>query len=453
MSPRTRRPRKPSKPKTLQQRSLLGQQGINLIEQIALKMGYPWTPSNSLETGIDGIIEIRDPVTGETTNSIIQVQSKATDKEFQGETDSSLDYYCSERDLDYWLRGNAPVILVHSRPRTNEAYWVSIKDYFKDPEKLRSKKITFSKTQNRFDENVATVLKDIAIPRDSGIYFSPPPKTEKLYTNLVRVTFPEKLYVAETGYRKAGEIFAVLGDQGIHIGSDWFLMAKSIIAFHKLDEHPWNLICNAGTCESFDTKDWADSDDPDKYRTFVRLLNQNLQQLAWEQGVKYDNKLNLFYFRATKDLRPKRVRYPSFKEETSRFVFRGYQKKGDPNTILNYRHSAFKRRFVRHDGQWYLEITPTYYFTWDGKQIDEFYENKLKKMKILERNLAVIGQVFMWAHYLNRKNLLTPDNFLVFHELVTFDFDFGIPDQDWLPKEDEETRKKLTTVEATLFDQ
>ena len=40
-----------------------------------------------LEAGIDGYIEIRNASTGEVTNCIIQVQSKATERPFEGETE------------------------------------------------------------------------------------------------------------------------------------------------------------------------------------------------------------------------------------------------------------------------------------------------------------------------------------------------------------------------------
>src|ERR1051326_1377731 len=108
--------------------SVIGQQGINSIERIVLAMGFVWYPTGAMEAGIDGIIEIRDANSGEVTNSIIQVQSKATKGPFQAETADGFDYLCEEKDLEYWLCGNAPVILIRSRPDTNEAYWISIKD-------------------------------------------------------------------------------------------------------------------------------------------------------------------------------------------------------------------------------------------------------------------------------------------------------------------------------------
>src|SRR6266852_5161355 len=165
--------------KTIQHRSLVGQQGVNLVEKIVLDMGFAWHPTNqSLEVGLDGFIEIRNPETGEAFNSVIFVQSKATEGEFAGETPSSLEFVCDERDLDYWLKGNAPIILVRSRPKTNEAYWVSIKDYFRDLSVRATKKIHFEKAANRFDASAREHLARLGVPQNSGIYLPAESKQE-----------------------------------------------------------------------------------------------------------------------------------------------------------------------------------------------------------------------------------------------------------------------------------
>ena len=90
-----------------------------------------WTPTTAhSDAGIDGFIEIRRTDTNEATNFILQVQSKATIREWENESSEGFDFRCEERDLAYWLQGNAPVILVVSRPESRKAYWVSIKGYF-----------------------------------------------------------------------------------------------------------------------------------------------------------------------------------------------------------------------------------------------------------------------------------------------------------------------------------
>ncbi|ASC73673.1 hypothetical protein XM38_046450 [Halomicronema hongdechloris C2206] len=67
-------------PKKIGKRDITGQKGINVIEEIVLEMGFLWYPTGGVEAGIDGFIEIRDDVTEEVTNSIIQVQGKATEQ-------------------------------------------------------------------------------------------------------------------------------------------------------------------------------------------------------------------------------------------------------------------------------------------------------------------------------------------------------------------------------------
>lgn len=80
-------------------------------------------PSTVPEVGVDGHIEIRDLQTGEMTNVILQVQSKATERPWPRENNSSFDYICDEDDLQYWLAGTAQLILVLSRPSKEDAYW------------------------------------------------------------------------------------------------------------------------------------------------------------------------------------------------------------------------------------------------------------------------------------------------------------------------------------------
>ncbi|HYE75863.1 MAG TPA: DUF4365 domain-containing protein, partial [Blastocatellia bacterium] len=176
MKRRSPRSATPARPKKISHSDIIGQQGINLIENVVLQMGFLWYPTGGVEAGVDGFIEIRDAESGEVTNCTIQVQSKATNGDFTAEIETGFTYICAERDLNYWLQGNAPVILVVSRPNSNEAYWVSIKDYFNTTERIKARKIHFDKKQHRFDVNAKRALVLLALPKDAGIYFAPPPK-------------------------------------------------------------------------------------------------------------------------------------------------------------------------------------------------------------------------------------------------------------------------------------
>jgi hypothetical protein len=242
--------------KKIHRSSITGQQGVNLIERIVLGMGYAWHPTGALDAGIDGVIEIRDPATGIATNSIIQVQSKAGPSHFRAETETSFEYLCGDKDLNYWLQGNAPVILVVSRPESDEAYWVSVKDYFQDVDRRIARKVKFDKRRDCFDESCKNALVRLAVPRDAGLYFTPPPKVETLYSNLLKVShFPERLYAAQTDYRTGQEVQARLYEMDARGEKEWFAKYKSILSFNNLPEWPWDEICEQGTVEAFDSEE------------------------------------------------------------------------------------------------------------------------------------------------------------------------------------------------------
>ena len=192
--------------KKISRSDIIGDKGIALIHRLVLDMNFVWNPTG-LEAGIDGYIEIRDEATGEVANCILQVQSKATAAPFAGETDAGFHFVCDERDLDYWLGGNAPVILIVSRPDTNEAYWVSIKDYFSDPNRRKQRKVQFDKRTDRFDRGCRERLAQLAFPSQAGLYLPSLPRPERLVLNLLPVAeFPRRLYRAKTRFRKPVEL-------------------------------------------------------------------------------------------------------------------------------------------------------------------------------------------------------------------------------------------------------
>lgn len=427
------------KPKTFSKAQSVGQQGINLIEGIVLRMGCAWNPTN-LDMGIDGYIEICDPTSGAALNCIVQVQSKATEGSFAAETASGFEFICEERDLRYWLNGNAPVILVRSRPKTGEAYWISIKDYFQDLERRKTRKIVFDKSRNRFDESCREALIELAVPADSGLYLAPVPRREKLCTNLLPLArFPERIYLAETGCRFANDIWSRCRGAG----SAWLLKRRQLLSFYDLGEPPWTEVCDRGSVDEYGADEWALSDDPDIRRDFVQLLNMTLKDMLRKRSIWFDGKEGHYFYAPTPNLFPRRVAYMSNLQKTHRTVFLGYPEKRDSSKMAFYRHSAFEGYFVRHEGIWYLEITPTYRYTSDGQRIHPYSADMLSKMKRLERPQAVHGQVVMWSRLLRDPldgGLFKGEEPLAFGELVEYELDAGIYDQAWLKREEDAGR-------------
>lgn len=437
-----------TKGKIVHGNSLIGQQGINLIATVVSEMGYLWTPTTGhSDAGIDGYIEIRRTDTGEATNFILQVQSKATARDWESETDELFDFRCDERDLTYWLQGNAPVILIVSRPKTNEAYWISIKEYFSDFEKRKARKVRFNKRQDVFNVASASALTGKAMPRDAGVYLAPPPKSETLFSNLLPVgRYAPDLFSAQTKHRKPTEIWNIFKAMDVRVGGEWILKEGKIFSFHNLAQEPWDKVCDKSTVEKISTDKWALSNNQDEKNNFVRLLGSALKSFLGGKGVwhlKPKNGFGFYYFAATRDLSPRVVSWKRTKQ-SERTVFQAYPSKKDPSRIAYYRHSAFEPKFRRFGGTWFLEITPTYHFTSDGKIPSKFRDSYLSGIKRIEKNVAVTGSVLFWAHLLTARDLFSKTSpFITFADLLEFPVEFGIYDEDWIAKAEPEEKELL----------
>lgn len=442
-----RRRRPPPTSKTLRDQAFTGHRGANLTERVVLEMGCAWIPvPGAFDAGIDGHIELRHPDTGAMLNTLVRVQSKATAAAFARETAGGFDFTCDERDLVYWLSSNTPVLVVVSRPGADEAYWVSVKDYFRDPVRRQSRTVHFDKTRDRFTALARDAIFRLAVSRDVGLYIAPPPLAETLYSNLLQVTrLPDRLFLAETSFtarRRVDE--SVRNAGGPPISSEYVLRGKRILSVHDLTAPHWAPAVDRGTVDEFPGWEWAETTDADRLADFLELVHRCLGARLRPLGVRFNPDREYFFFEATADLAPRPIKYRSMRRDSERFVFQHYttKKSGEPVREF-YRHYAFGGRFRRYDGVWFLEITPTYRFTSDGWNVLRFEESKLKGIKALEKNATVLGQVVMWADLLRGRHeqaeLFDAGEdypFLGFGELETFGLDVGINEPAWLATEE-----------------
>ena len=415
--------------KTISAQGVKGQQGINLIERVVLLMRSHWTPSGPNEIGIDGYIELFDPNSQLPLGLSLAVQSKVVSA-IGSDSSPTFNYTCDSADLEYWLSGNMPVILVVSSPASDEAYWVSVKDTFKDWTPNRPKTTTFVKDQQAFTADSFSELVNIAAPKP-GLHLASTRKKEQLHSNLLRIdTFPDRIFVADTECRRPRDVWALLRKNGRDAAAGWVLRNKRLVSFQDLSDEPWTTICDIGTVEGFPVSDWSDSLDPDRQRDFVQLLNQTLRaQLSPE--VRYWSNEECFAILGE----PRKLSYQSLKRRSSLSVVSRFSKTAQDGRIFEHRrHMAFRGQFRPFDTHWYLEITPTYRFTRDGLELDRYHEDRLKRIKQIEGNRAVLSCVLFWADYLRpKKDLLNTDAPLIrFGTLLSLESAVGINDQRWL---------------------
>ena len=436
-----------AKHKQIGHSDMRGDKGIALIHRIVNDMGFVWN-ALSFEAGIDGIIEIRDAVSGDVTNCILQVQSKAGPSYFKAETETEFEFLCNERDLDYWMQGYSPMILVVSRPDNNEAYWISVKDYFRDPKIRKRRKIAFNKSRNRFTKESHSELASLAIPAGNGVYLTALPKPDVLFSNLIPlIQYPWRLFRASTMIRDPAVVWTQINKTPDDAKPEWLLHDGFIYAFHDLTYDPWRKICIDSTTENFATDDFAFSDEANRRYVFLRMVGKCLEQILYRQGVRFCKERQHYYFRSTPDLAERKVGGLS--------VFKGYESKTTAERIAYYRHRAASLAFMRFDKQWYVQITPTYRFTQDGWKQSRYAEERLSGIKRLEKQSKThLRQVRLWEEILLQTHLqptppkpkqlhlfqayeeqppVAPYSIIAFGSLLRFEVEWNVPEQAWLP--------------------
>jgi len=445
----------PGKGKRILPASFTGHKGVLLIDRVVTDLGWLFTPTTAhTDGGVDGFIEIRRNDTNEVTNLILQVQSKATTKDWTAETKESFEFRVSERDIAYWIQGNTPVVLIVSRPETGEAYWVSVKERFKDLAARKSKKVRFDKRADSFSINAGAKLFALAAPVDSGLYSEPLPRSETLESNLLPLTrYPTHLYLAVTELKTPREVNDVLREFSVHPGHEWFLKEGKLFSFHDLNHPVWKRIVDQGSVERFRAQEWSDAVDTDRKRDFVRLLNQSLRSFLAARGVwRFAPKESapVYYFARGREKVERRESWTGSRSEPVRFVVKGVPAKAEPSRMVCYRHVALRPRFDRFGDRWHLVVDPTYHFTSDGEIPSGYREEYLSGIKRLEKHQAVSNNLRFWVDFLTRQDLFSkPNESLAFGTSLKFQADFGIPETEWLTKADRDTEDVTDSGEVT----
>jgi hypothetical protein len=304
------------------------------------------------------------------------------------------------------------VILVCSHPDSGEAWWAPVSEILKDPIRRKSRKV------------------DLAIPLYRGLDATVTKRPELLISNLLLVeSFPQTIWATPctvSGNREAGE---VLRRRGV-FAADWTVLDRTLFSFRRTDMEPFDSIVDGGA-EAIETTEWSQSKSFDTTRNFVRLLNQTLAD-SLHVDLRRHPKRHYLYFRPTEDLKPRIL--STGKSNRGRTVFQSYTDRKDPEKIQHFRHHAVDHQFIRLDGSWYLELNPTYHYTFDGYRDLPWGSELVKGMKSREKNGAVLGLVDMWAYYLiGTDNLFSrrDDSPIRFGALQSFMVDRGIDERSW----------------------
>jgi hypothetical protein len=110
--------------KKLSEQQIIGQQGVHLLSGRLLSVGLSFQPTGSLDAGIDGFLELRDPSTGEVRAQWITAQLKTRKQgNFSEETGETFSFICEQKDLDYLPPFKAVACLALNHQRVFGGDW------------------------------------------------------------------------------------------------------------------------------------------------------------------------------------------------------------------------------------------------------------------------------------------------------------------------------------------
>lgn len=384
--------------KKITQNQVLGELGEAAVKARFLSFGFQFDGRSRLEAGIDGIAEVM--LDGEPLAKMIAVQVKATESsKYSSEDDRGFKYLIKQADLDYWKTSNLPVILVLYRKSDDSYYWKEISAVAGE----ESRRLHFNKAEDVLNGDARDKLASLTVSKSGLGYYVPPlGGGEDALVNLLPVNLPAEMFVASTPYA-ANVAIAKLHNLDEPPRFDWVIKGGNYWSFHDPRNEVTREIVDLDQVEAIETSALAFHEDNDERNTFSYLLRMTLRhQFERELGWSKDKKT--LYFRADEEGASKKFHYQSTKNKADATVVNVKRRKGDPDKIDYVRHHAFVPRFELLLDQWFLFVTPTYHFTYNGFAPHSFPDALLSGKKRMDNNASMRGQLIMWHRFLADEN-------------------------------------------------
>ncbi|MDR3474369.1 MAG: DUF4365 domain-containing protein [Devosia sp.] len=382
--------------KTVTDNQLNGELGETLVKAAIQGLGHVFEGRGRLETGIDGTIEFRDPSTRRMLGKTVAVQVKTTaNGAYVRESDAAFEYVLRTADLDYWHSTNLPVVIVLLRLSDRSLYWKDVTAGVSGDER----RLTFDKVADRLDAASLDRMAQLSVDRGRlGSYVPPMRSGEPAHLNLMHVVMPDEIFVADSPFKSGRDaIPTLLRAEGPQF--DWVIRGRRFVSFRDPRGTALETIVAPDTVEAVETSCVAATDDPDDELVMIELLRRTMDE-QFSVDLAFDKEARAFHFRPPDPLAPREYKYRSLKEMTSATVVQLYPDRKKPDRLNNVRHHAFVPRFERIGDDWFLSITPTFFFTENGSRPHRFASTLLAGKKRLDRNGSIRGQILLWRHLL-----------------------------------------------------
>ena len=424
--------------KHLTPNQIIGEIGENAVRGRFLSIGFQFDGRSRLEAGIDGIAEVMD--NGQPMARMIAVQVKSTDSgRYVAETDDSFTYLLRPQDLDYWKGSNLPVIVVFYRRSDESFYWKEVSREHDASER----RLLINKALDVLDSTTVNRLAGLTVPKAGFGYYVPAlGGGEEAIVNILPITLPNEIFVASTPYdgKKASAIL-LDGDEPARF--DWVIQGGTFWSFHDPRTSCCREIVDLDQVDAIDTVDLAFHDDVDEQNRFSFLLRQTLRHQT-RNDLNWSKSNKILYFRAREAGVARNFAYDSAKKKTDADVVSVTLSDKDTGRISFVRHHAFSPRFELMGDQWYLIVSPTYYFTTNGFVPHCHPAALLAGKKRLDKSAALRGQMIMWHRLLTEDERsaerdagglfgvsVTSEPRLLFGEPPSVELETRVPEDGW----------------------
>lgn len=299
--------------------------------------------------------------------------------------------------------------------------------------------------------------------------------TELLYANMLNISFPRTLYIADLNLDREEVIensklsekrlkkdaswydvtVAAIHQKNIRFPHDWTCHGGKLITFHDLTDHslPLSQIIDLGTVTPLNCDEFYEQSE-NELRVFKSLLRNCLKSKLHKLQIRWFKDERLFAFMpVTKDplgrWKNREVTWTRKKEATRTIVKCSY-KRDEPMVVHNMWHLSFATDFYHFDNRWFMTVKPDWLITYRDFRVSWFGGKYIAAQKRLERNIHVFNHLNFILWYLQ-----PDDSDLLFTEFADYKFlkivSFNtmesypvIPDEDWRKLESNTAKSGLT---------
>lgn len=266
-------------------------------------------------------------------------------------------------------------------------------------------------------------------------------------SNLQRIRLPKAAYVAELtiddkaviarakaelnykGKAKSRKSVVKMALLLNGVESDaWVCHDNKLFSFLDIEQCGLSSVVDEGSAERLDISDLADSPELDNVNILKQLLSADTREQLKKRHVRMHAKDGFFFFGPVEEGQTERKEAWIGKKAAIRRVYELKYQRKDPTKVAHHTHLSFDPTFTKLDNDWYVQLVPSWYYSYNGYVRSNWHEDLLSTQKRLEHNASVRNMVRFVAHFLSKLDDAEDedqDDRLRFLDLLEFDVEEG----------------------------